>query len=233
MNLIKQLSYKEVNIESPKQKSSESENSLQKSSTNSNIISSSQMKDSKELFNKEKEDNLFKKQLNKLDIHCNRQEEKENVNHIINNLKEDKSFSKNILKRKENNLFSNKSNNEGVVMVKNYITPDYSWYKTDKEFIVAIELCDVINDLKCIVKAVETNYYFKISGMKQCQIKNNQNIICFFNNRKEGRFQLEFTISIKDIQLKEKKCYKFTHENGVYNFYFLLQNDNEEQHFDV
>ena len=67
--------------------------------------------------------------------------------------------------------------------------------------------------------------------LKPIQIQNKN---CYYSsNRKEGKFQLEFTIPLKDIQLKEKNCKKLEHNNGVYIFHFDLITEYMEQSFDI
>ena len=157
----------------------------------------------------------------------------QDLHNIINTLKEENDSLKTKLQISNKN--NNSYNNSIVVETRDYFIPDFSWEKLEKEFIVIIEVSDIVKELKCSVNVFEGNYLFRFSGIKvistPIQIHNKN---CYYSsNRKEGKFQLEFTIPLKDIQLKEKTCKKLEHSNGIYKFHFELITEYNEQSFDI
>ena len=229
MNLIKQISINE-NKNSYNNKNiilhCDDNNNENNDDNKNNVISKNvNIKNNKENYS-------HKLKMKLLNYNKNKNENKD-LQNIINTLKEENDSLKSKIQKtnKNNNSYSNSI----VVETRDYFIPDFSWERTDKEFIVIIEVCDIVKELKCSVAVIEGNYLFRFTGikilLKSIQIQNKN---CYYSsNRKEGKFQLEFTIPLKDIQLKEKNCKKLEHNNGVYIFHFDLITEYMEQSFNI
>ena len=227
-NLSNKYNIEKINKEKKLNKSPELKNLFIKQTNNNNInnININKINNLQNINNSNKQNiNNNNKNNNNSDSNNNNLSELKNKINLL--------LEENITLKSK--LQSSSSNSAGIVETHDYFIPPYSFEKLEKNFIVTIEVSDIVKDLKCSVNVIEGNYFFKFSGLKiiNNQIQKNNKNCFYFNNRKEGKFQIEFTIPIKDLQLEDKNCKKLEHENGVYKFYFDINTNLNEQIFNI
>lgn len=111
------------------------------------------------------------------------------------------------------------------------ITPPYSHYIEDKQFVIEFEMPGEVKKLVVKVQTLNENLLFTITGEKVLNPMINGSQNEFYSNQEVGLFDLEILIPHDEIQLKTKKTTKSTCKDGLISIYFELQEklENDEQ----
>jgi hypothetical protein len=107
-------------------------------------------------------------------------------------------------------------------LYNNNIVPQYSYYIFNDQFIVEIEVAGKTSDIKCIRELKNGNYYFKFSGKKIDNKKDNLEIKNYYTSQRNEVFELNLSISSDKIILTSDDYDLEDLRNGILAFKFSL-----------